>query len=186
MVLGYILAGFFASPHFNLLPNVVDTANITVWSDIGVIFILFSLGLDFNFAKIKSIGGTALIAAVTELAGITLLGYACARLLGWQPIDSLFAGAMLTMSSTAVVSKTFEELGLLKERFTQFTFGILVLEDISGIIMMVMLSTIAAAGAAISGTEMLGSIGELAFFSLSALSAVFSSCLPSSAKSAAT
>ena len=79
--------------------NVVDTANITVWSDIGVIFILFSLGLDFNFAKIKSIGGTALIAAVTELAGITLLGYACARLLGWQPIDSLFAGAMLTMSS---------------------------------------------------------------------------------------
>ena len=117
-------------PHFNLLPNVVDTANITVWSDIGVIFILFSLGLDFNFAKIKSIGGTALIAAVTELAGITLLGYACARLLGWQPIDSLFAGAMLTMSSTAVVSKTFEELGLLKERFTQFTFGILVLEDI--------------------------------------------------------
>ena len=134
LVLGYILAGFFASPHFNLLPNVVDTANITVWSDIGVIFILFSLGLDFNFAKIKSIGGTALIAAVTELAGITLLGYACARLLGWQPIDSLFAGAMLTMSSTAVVSKTFEELGLLKERFTQFTFGILVLEDISGII----------------------------------------------------
>ena len=132
LVLGYILAGFFASPHFNLLPNVVDTANITVWSDIGVIFILFSLGLDFNFAKIKSIGGTALIAAVTELAGITLLGYACARLLGWQPIDSLFAGAMLTMSSTAVVSKTFEELGLLKERFTQFTFGILVLEDISG------------------------------------------------------
>ena len=124
---------------------------------------MFSLGLDFNFAKIKSIGGTALIAAVTELAGITLLGYACARLLGWQPIDSLFAGAMLTMSSTAVVSKTFEELGLLKERFTQFTFGILVLEDISGIIMMVMLSTIAAAGAAISGTEMLGSIGELAF-----------------------
>ena len=164
LVLGYILAGFFASPHFNLLPNVVDTANITVWSDIGVIFILFNLGLDFNFAKIKSIGGTALIAAVTELTGITLLGYACARLLGWQPIDSFFAGAMLTMSSTAVVSKTFEELGLLKERFTQFTFGILVLEDISGIIMMVMLSTIAAAGAAISGTEMLGSIGELAFF----------------------
>ncbi|WP_419075538.1 cation:proton antiporter, partial [Phascolarctobacterium faecium] len=67
LVLGYILAGFFASPHFNLLPNVVDTANITVWSDIGVIFILFNLGLDFNFAKIKSIGGTALIAAVTEL-----------------------------------------------------------------------------------------------------------------------
>lgn len=126
LVLGYILAGFFASPHFNLLPNVVDTANITVWSDIGVIFILFNLGLDFNFAKIKSIGGTALIAAVTELTGITLLGYACARLLGWQPIDSFFAGAMLTMSSTAVVSKTFEELGLLKERFTQFTFGILV------------------------------------------------------------
>ena len=134
LVLGYILAGFFASPHFNLLPNVVDTTNITVWSDIGVIFILFNLGLDFNFAKIKSIGGTALIAAVTELTGITLLGYACARLLGWQPIDSFFAGAMLTMSSTAVVSKTFEELGLLKERFTQFTFGILVLEDISGII----------------------------------------------------
>ena len=89
LVLGYILAGFFASPHFNLLPNVVDTANITVWSDIGVIFILFSLGLDFNFAKIKSIGGTALIAAVTELAGITLLG---------MPVPDCLAGSLLTVS----------------------------------------------------------------------------------------
>ena len=193
LVLGYILAGFFASPHFNLLPNVVDTANITVWSDIGVIFILFSLGLDFNFAKIKSIGGTALIAAVTELTGITLLGYACARLLGWQPIDSLFAGAMLTMSSTAVVSKTFEELGLLKERFTQFTFGILVLEDISGIIMMVMLSTIIMIPQPSPRQALPFPVQKCSavsaswpFFSLSALSAVFSSCLPSSAKSAAT
>ena len=85
---------------FNNQWNLFTTANtrIFLFNDL-VIFILFSLGLDFNFAKIKSIGGTALIAAVTELAGITLLGYACARLLGWQPIDSLFAGAMLTMSS---------------------------------------------------------------------------------------
>lgn len=164
LVLGYILVGFCASPHFYLLPDVVDTANITVWSDIGVIFILFSLGLDFNFAKIKSVGGTALIAAGTELAGIAFLGYFCGRLLDWSPLDSLLTGGMLTMSSTAVVSKTFAELGLLKKRFTQFAFGILVLEDISGIIMMVLLSTIAAAGAAISGSELLTSIGQLAFF----------------------
>lgn len=164
LVLGYIVVGFFASPNFKLLPNVIDTIDVSIWSDIGVIFILFSLGLDFNFAKIKSIGGTSLVTALTEFLGITTLGYICARLLGWSSIDSFFTGAMLTMSSTAVVSKTYEELNLLKERFTSFTFGILVIEDIIGIVLMVMLSTLAAAGAAISGIDMLSSIVELIFF----------------------
>ena len=156
LILGYMLAGFLASPHFSLLPNVIDSDNITVWSDIGVIFILFDLGLDYNFNKIKSTANTAIIAAVTEFTGIACLGFACAQLLGWSLTDS--------MSSTAVVSKTLGELNLLKQAFAPIAFGILVLEDISGIIMMVVLSTVAAAGSAISPLSMLESIGLLVFF----------------------
>ena len=117
LILGYMLAGFLASPHFSLLPNVIDSDNITVWSDIGVIFILFDLGLDYNFNKIKSTANTAIIAAVTEFTGIACLGFACAQLLGWSLTDSIFTGCMLTMSSTAVVSKTLGELNLLKQAF---------------------------------------------------------------------
>ena len=164
LILGYMLAGFLASPHFSLLPNVIDSDNITVWSDIGVIFILFDLGLDYNFNKIKSTANTAIIAAVTEFTGIACLGFACAQLLGWSLTDSIFTGCMLTMSSTAVVSKTLGELNLLKQAFAPIAFGILVLEDISGIIMMVVLSTVAAAGSAISPLSMLESIGLLVFF----------------------
>ena len=155
LILGYMLAGFLASPHFSLLPNVIDSDNITVWSDIGVIFILFDLGLDYNFNKIKSTANTAIIAAVTEFTGIACLGFACAQLLGWSLTDSIF---------TAVVSKTLGELNLLKQAFAPIAFGILVLEDISGIIMMVVLSTVAAAGSAISPLSMLESIGLLVFF----------------------
>lgn len=164
LILGYMLAGFLASPHFSLLPNVIDSDNITVWSDIGVIFILFDLGLDYNFNKIKSTANTAIIAAVTEFTGIACLGFACAQLLGWSLTDSIFTGCMLTMSSTAVVSKTLGELNLLKQAFAPIAFGILVLEDISGIIMMVVLYTVAAAGSAISPLSMLESIGLLVFF----------------------
>ena len=164
LILGYMLAGFLASPHFTLLPNVIDSANITIWADIGVIFILFDLGLDYNFNKIKTTANSAIIAAVTEFTGIACLGFACARLLGWSVTDSIFTGCMLTMSSTAVVSKTLGELNLLKKAFAPIAFGILVLEDISGIIMMVVLSTVAAAGSAISASSMLQSIGLLVFF----------------------
>lgn len=164
LILGYMLAGFLASPHFTLLPNVIDSGNITVWADIGVIFILFDLGLDYNFNKIKSTANTAIIAAVTEFTGIACLGFACAQLLDWSVTDSIFTGCMLTMSSTAVVSKTLGDMNLLKKTFASIAFGILVLEDISGIIMMVVLSTLAAAGSAISGIAMLESIGLLVFF----------------------
>ena len=168
LILGYMLAGFLASPHFTLLPNVIDGDSITIWADIGVIFILFfilfDLGLDYNFNKIKSTANTAIIAAVAEFTGIACLGFACAQLLGWSVTDSIFTGCMLTMSSTAVVSKTLGELNLLKKAFAPIAFGILVLEDISGIIMMVVLSTVAAAGSAISAASMLQSIGLLVFF----------------------
>lgn len=115
LILGYMLAGFLASPHFTLLPNVIDGDSITIWADIGVIFILFDLGLDYNFNKIKSTANTAIIAAVAEFTGIACLGFACAQLLGWSVTDSIFTGCMLTMSSTAVVSKTLGELNLLKK-----------------------------------------------------------------------
>lgn len=164
LILGYMLAGFLASPHFSLLPNVIDSSSISIWADIGVIFILFDLGLDYNFNKIKSTANTAIIAAVTEFIGISCLGFAAAQLLGWSFTDSIFTGCMLTMSSTAVVSKTLGELNLLQKPFAPIAFGILVLEDISGIVMMVVLSTLAAAGSAISAGAMLESIGLLVFF----------------------
>ncbi len=164
LILGYMLAGFLASPHFTLLPNVIDSENITIWADIGIIFILFDLGLDYNFTKIKTTANTAIIAAVTEFIGIACLGFACGQLLGWSITDSIFTGCMLTMSSTAVVSKTLSEMNLLKKAFSSIAFGILVLEDISGIVMMVVLSTLAAAGSAISPLSMLQSIGMLVFF----------------------
>ena len=96
--------------------------SITIWADIGVIFILFDLGLDYNFNKIKSTANTAIIAAVAEFTGIACLGFACAQLLGWSVTDSIFTGCMLTMSSTAVVSKTLGELNLLKKAFAPIAY----------------------------------------------------------------
>ena len=159
----------------HLVPLISDLAMILTLAGLATIlckklnqplifFILFDLGLDYNFNKIKSTANTAIIAAVTEFTGIACLGFACAQLLGWSLTDSIFTGCMLTMSSTAVVSKTLGELNLLKQAFAPIAFGILVLEDISGIIMMVVLSTVAAAGSAISPLSMLESIGLLVFF----------------------
>ncbi len=162
LVLGYIIAGFITGPHFAFFPTVSDATNIQVWSEIGVIFLLFALGLEFSFYKLKSVGNTAFIATAVEIGGMLGMGYLCGTALGWSHMDSIFLGGMLAMSSTTIIIKAFEDLKLKGKRFTEMVFGILIVEDIAGIIMMVMLSTLAAAG--ISTLELAMGVGRLAFF----------------------
>ncbi|MGE4588768.1 MAG: cation:proton antiporter [Acidaminococcaceae bacterium] len=164
LVLGYIIAGFLAGPHFNLFPTISDMNNISTWAEIGVIFLLFALGLEFSFNKLKGVGKTAIIGAFTEVSGLLLMGYLTGKILGWSTMDSIFLGGMLSMSSTTIIIKAFNDLKLRGQLFTEKVFGILIVEDIAGIIMMVMLSTLATTSESAPGFEMLFDVLRLAFF----------------------
>ena len=163
LVLGYIVAGFLASPGMPYTPSVIDTTNIKIWADIGVIFLLCALGLEFSIKKIVKVGGTAVIAACTIIFCMILLGIGVGMSFGWQHMDCLFLGGMIAMSSTTIIYKAFDDLGLRKKQFTGLVLSILVLEDILAIVLMVMLSTMAVSNN-FEGTEMLESIGKLLFF----------------------
>ncbi len=142
LVLGYILAGFLVSSYFPFFPTVVDTENIKTWSEIGIIFLMFHLGLEFNLHKLAKVGSTAIITAIVEVAGIILCGFGAGKLLGFGTTDSIVLGGMLSMSSTTIIIKAFEEMNLKKQKFTEIVFGTLIVQDIVGIFMMVILSTI--------------------------------------------
>lgn len=163
LVLGYVVAGFLASPHMTLTPSVIDKANIQTWADIGVIFLLFALGLEFSFKKIVKVGGTAVIAACTIIFCMILLGIGVGMSFGWQRMDSLFLGGMIAMSSTTIIYKAFDDLGLRKKKFTGLVLSILILEDILAIVLMVVLSTMAVSKN-FEGGDMLESVGKLLFF----------------------
>lgn len=163
LVLGYIVAGFLAGPHFGLLPSVVDTVNVHLWSDIGVIFLLFALGLEFSFKKILKVGGTAVVAVLVIIVGMIFLGFTVGSFFGWQKMDALFLGGMIAMSSTTIIYKAFDDLGLRKKQFTGLVLSILILEDILAVVLMVMLSTIAVSNS-VNGFELVRSIAKLAFF----------------------
>lgn len=163
LVLGYIVAGFLTSPYVPFTPSVIDTANVKTWADIGVIFLLFALGLEFSFKKILKVGGTAVIAACTIIFCMTLLGIGVGMAFGWQRMDSLFLGGIIAMSSTTIIYKAFDDLGLHKKKFTGLVLGILIIEDILAIVLMVMLSTMALSQS-FEGSEMLESVGKLLFF----------------------
>ncbi|SHL25555.1 transporter, CPA2 family [Chitinophaga jiangningensis] len=163
MVLGYIIAGFIVSPNFSLFPSIGDTTGIKTWSEIGVIFLLFSLGLEFSFKKLMRVGGTAAITAFTEIAFITVAGYFVGQWMGWSFMDSIFLGGLLASSSTTIIIRAFEELGIKKKSFTKIVFGVLVIEDIVVILMMVLLSTMAVSKQ-FEGVEMILTIGKLMFF----------------------
>ena len=162
-VLGYVLAGIFAGPYFGLVPTVTDRANLEVWADIGVIFLLFGLGLEFSFKKMMNVGKSALITANTNILFMLFLGYNTGLLLGWSIMDSFFLGSMISMSSTTIIIKAFEDLNIRKQKFTDLVFGVLVVEDIMGILMLVLLPTIALSST-INGKELAQSIAKLAFF----------------------
>ena len=164
-VLGYIVAGILAGPHITLTPTVIDSGNIQTWADIGVVFLLFALGLEFSFKKLMKVGGPAIIAALTIIVGMVVLGFIVGVAMGWKQMDSIFLGGMLAMSSTSIIYKAFEDLGLRTQRFTGLVFGILVIEDLVAIVLMVMLSTMAVSKN-FEGMEMVYSIGKLLFFLL--------------------
>ena len=163
LVLGYIVAGFLISPNFEYLPTVVDQADITLWGDIGVIFLMFGLGLEFSFKKIASVGGSAFIIAVTVMSFMVLVGAGVGSLLGWSKMDCIFLGGMLSMSSTMIILKSYEEYNLKREPFAQLVLSALVIEDIAGIFMLIILSAISV-GQNVSGLEMAGHIGIMLIY----------------------
>lgn len=142
VVLGYIVAGYLASDNSTLLPNIHEVVNINSWAEIGIIFLLFGLGLEFSFKKLLNVGGTALTTALIIVAGMMLSGFMTGKMLGWNDTDSVFLGGMLSMSSTTIIIKAFNDLGLKGRRFTTVVFGVLVVEDLFAVIMMVILSSI--------------------------------------------
>lgn len=163
VVLGYIVAGFIAGPNFTFFPNITDVADINIWAEIGIIVLLFSLGLEFNIKKLLNVGGSALITASFVVVGMMLLGYAVGRLLHFTYLDSIFLGGMLSMSSTTIIIKAFTDLGLRKQKFTSLVFGVLVVEDLYAVFLMVILTSIAV-NKEFEGSELVGSVFKLGFF----------------------
>lgn len=163
LVLGYLIAGFLAGPHFTFFPTVKDTHNVEIWAEIGVIILLFSLGLEFSFKKLMRVGGSASITASIQILSMIGLGYFTGQMLGWSQMDSIFLGAILSMSSTTIILRAFDELGVKSQKFAGIVFGTLIIEDIVAILLMVLLSTIAVSQQ-FSGVELLESALKLTFF----------------------
>ena len=163
LVLGYIVAGFLVSPHMPYTASVVDTENVHLWADIGVMFLLFSLGLDFSFKKILKMGASPIISTITIIFCMSLLGVLIGHLFEWPKMDCIFLGGMLAMSSTTIIYKAFDDLGLRQQQFAGLVMSVLILEDILAIVMMVMLSAVAS-GNDPDGGQMLGSIVKIGFF----------------------
>lgn len=163
LVLGYIMAGFIVSPHMPYTMSVMDTVDIKTWADIGVMFLLFSLGLDFSFKKILKMGITPVITTLTIIFAMMTLGIVVGHAFDWKRMDCIFLGGMLAMSSTTIIYKAFTDMGLRQQKFAQPVMSVLILEDILAIVMMVMLSAIAS-GNNPDGGEMIGSVMKIGFF----------------------
>lgn len=163
LVLGYIVAGFLVSPQMPYTMSVMDRANVQMWADIGVIFLLFSLGLDFSFKKIVKMGMAPVIAACTIIFCMMMAGIVVGKAFGWTHMDSIFLGGMLAMSSTTIIYKAFDDMGLRQQRFAGMVMSVLILEDVLAIVMMVMLSAIAS-GSSPDGGQMVESVLRIGFF----------------------
>ena len=162
LVLGYIVAGFLVSPNMPYTASVADMENVHLWADIGVMFLLFSLGLDFSFKKILKMGASPVISTCTIIFCMSMLGFCVGRLFGWEQMDCIFLGGMLAMSSTTIIYKAFDDLGLRQQQFAGLVMSVLILEDILAIVMMVMLSAIAQGN--LEGSKMLESVMRIGFF----------------------
>lgn len=163
VVLGYILAGLLVGPKVSLLPTVSDLANVQVWADIGVVILLFSLGLEFSFKKLVKVGGTAGISGIFEVSCMIGLGFITGRMLGWPTMDCIFLGGIIAISSTTIIIRAFDELGVKTQKFASVVLGILVIEDLVAVLLMVLLSTVAVSQK-FAGGEMLQSVLKLIFF----------------------
>ncbi len=163
LVLGYIIAGLLVGPQVDIIPTVVDRESIETWAEIGVIFLLFSLGLEFSFKKLVKVGGTASITAFTEILVIVVAGYFTGRLMGWKQIDCIFLGGMLASSSTTIIIRAFDELKVKTQQFAKTVFGVLIVEDIVVILILVLLPTIAISQQ-FQGKELFFTVLKLLFF----------------------
>ena len=164
LVLGYLVAGFLVGPHLHIFPTVADTDTVEVWSEIGIIFMMFSVGLEFSFKKLMSVGSKAFITAFVGIIGMIGVGTLLGFVMGWGVMESIFLGGMLSMSSTAIIVKAFEDMNLKGESFASLTTVVLIIQDIVAVVMMVLISTVAASKNSAPGREMLMSIVKLIFF----------------------
>lgn len=163
LVLGYILAGLLVGPHIKFIPTVTDNDSIHIWAEIGVIFLLFSLGLEFSFKKLVKVGGSASITAIVEVVCMLSIGFVAGKAMGWGAMDSIFLGGILSVSSTTIIIRAFEELGVKHKKFAGLVFGVLIVEDLVAILLLVLLSTLAVSQQ-FAGAEMFFSILKLCFF----------------------
>ncbi|MCM2352364.1 MAG: cation:proton antiporter [Pseudobdellovibrio sp.] len=163
VVLGYLIAGFLVSSHVPYFPNVKDVASIKIWAEIGIIVLLFGLGLEFSFKKLVQTGRSATITAVFEVIFMLVSGFIFGQIMGWNQIDSLYLGGILSISSTAIIIRAFDELGLKSQKFVSLVFGVLIIEDIVAILLLVLLSTVAISRE-LSGQELIVSGFRLGFF----------------------
>jgi CPA2 family monovalent cation:H+ antiporter-2 len=163
LVVGYVLAGFLVGPAIVWVPTVVDTASITTWSDIGVIFLMFGLGLEFSVLKLTTVGRPAIVTAATEMSLMIALGLIVGTLLGWPFVMSLFLGGMLAISSSSIIVKTFTDLGIKGQGFAELVFGVLVIEDIAAVFLLAVLSTVGA-GAGADPADVALKIGRMALY----------------------
>lgn len=163
VVLGYIVAGFLASPHFTYLPSVSTEANIDFWAQLGIVILLFSLGLEFSFKKLLNTGASAMVTALIIVLGMMGVGYVVGHFLNFSTINCLFLGGMLSMSSTTIIIKAFTDLGLRQKKFASQVLAVLIVEDLFAVVMMVILSSIATSSA-VSGSELVFSVAKLVFF----------------------
>ncbi len=163
VVLGYIVAGFLIGPAFNLFPGITDVADINVWGKIGVVFLLFALGLEFSFKRLKVVGATGAVTAITELVIMFTVGFTIGKIIGWKDMNCIFLGCMLSISSTTIIIKAFEDLNMKRHKFTNIVFGVLVVEDLVAVLLLVMLSTISVSKS-FDGVQLAFSLVKLMFF----------------------
>ena len=163
LVLGYIVAGFFIGPYFQWFPAITDEESVHVWSDIGIVFLMFALGLEFSIKKLKRVGSTGAITALTELAIMFVAGNTVGHLLGMGTMDCIFLGCMLSISSTTIIIKSFDDLKLKQQRFTGTVTAVLVVEDLVAVLLLVVLSTLSV-GKSFNGGQLALSMVKLVFF----------------------
>ena len=164
LVLGYLVAGFLVGPHLHIFPTVTDVAEVEVWSEIGIIFMMFAVGLEFSFKRLMSVGSKAFITAFVGIIGMIGVGALLGLVMGWGVMESIFLGGMLSMSSTAIIVKAFDDMELKGKSFASLTMVVLIIQDIVAVVMMVLISTVAASKNSAPGKEMLMSIVKLVFF----------------------
>ena len=162
VVLGYILAGFLASPNFTYLPSISNLDNIEFWADLGIVVLMFTLGLEFSFRKLMNAGSSAIITALIIITGMTFAGFGVGKILHLNSINCIFLGGMISMSSTTIILKTLTDLGMRQKKFASLVLAVLIIEDLFAVLMLVLLSSIAVGN--VEGKDLLFSIGKLMFF----------------------